>query len=536
MEKVSEHASNDLDDDFQNAKAFLLKTSLHSNLNIYDHLASVIKKVLEEKPQNVTELIEDLVRDEKRAKFCPNFDTIQNKEDESTEVSLARSQLVLFDHEGSPHENLIDPVMRDPERDEELEEAPLPDLMELANYFEQAGVGIGREESFRIFLALKILIDTQPIRTCRFWGKMFGVHTNYFVAEVEFFEGEDPEESSNEDNPPEQQDQNEATEDTVKEGELDVEEEDLPESEFKPPVVIPQEENRSGCNKKTYFVCNEPGHPWIRLPPVTPAQIVISRQIRKFFTGNLQAPVVCYPPFPGNEANYLRAQIARISATTHISPQGYYAFEEEEEEEDEAGGRDSFVVNQEFEGLTVNEMTDPSCSNWVHHVQYILPQGRCTWFNPTQKREEEELEEEEEDEEREEPDEPEPEQGPPLLTPLSEDTEVDGMPPWAAQKSSTLVPQYALAVMHSNLWPGAHAFAVERKFENIYVGWGQRFSAENYSPPPPPPPQEEFPSGPEITEAEDPSVEEEKALKAAQQEALEAAEMEEDDDDDEEDD
>ena len=41
-------------------------------------------------------------------------------------------------------------------------------------------------------------------------------------------------------------------------------------------------------------------------------------------------------------------------------------------------------------------------------------------------------------------------------------TEVDGMPPWTAQKSSTLVPQYSLAVMHSNLWPGAHTFAVER--------------------------------------------------------------------------
>ena len=79
-------------------------------------------------------------------------------------------------------------------------------------------------------------------------------------------------------------------------------------------------------------------------------------------------------------------------------------------------------------------------------------------------------------------------------------------------------------------------FLNSRKFENIYVGWGQKFSAENYSPPPPPPPQEEFPSGPEITEAEDPSVEEEKALKAAQQEAKDAGEMEEDDDDDEEDD
>ncbi|KAL9952056.1 hypothetical protein ACROYT_G039256 [Oculina patagonica] len=534
MDNTSESSSNDLDSDFQNAKAFLLKASLHSNLNVYDHLASVIRKVLEEKPANVADLIDDLVRDEKRAKFCPSFDTIQNKEDESTEVLLARSQLTLF--ERKPTEQELEPMMRDPEMEEDQEEAPLPDLMELANYFEQAGVGIGREETFRVFLALKLLIDTQPIRTCRFWGKIFGIHANYVIAEVEFFEGEDPEEPQDDDRQQEQQENIEAKTDIIKEGDFDVEEDDVPQTEFKPPPVIPKEDSRTGCNKKTYFVCNESGGPWVRLPPVTPAQIVVSRQIRKFFTGNLQAPVVSYPPFPGNEANYLRAQIARISATTNISPLGYYMFEEEEDEDEEGGARDSFVVNLEFEGLTVNEMTDPSCANWVHHVQYVLPQGRCTWFNPSQKREEEELEEEEEDEEREEPDEPEPEQGPPLLTPLSEDAEVDSMPPWTAQKSSTLVPQYSLAVMHSNLWPGAHAFAVERKFENIYVGWGQKFSAENYSPPPPPPPQEEFTSGPEITEAEDPSVEEEKALKAAQQEAMEAAEMEDEEDDDDEDD
>ena len=45
-----------------------------------------------------------------------------------------------------------------------------------------------------------------------------------------------------------------------------------------------------------------------------------------------------YPPFPGNEMNYLRAQIARISAGTQVSPAGYYMFEEEEEEEDEGEG------------------------------------------------------------------------------------------------------------------------------------------------------------------------------------------------------
>lgn len=49
--------------------------------------------------------------------------------------------------------------------------------------------------------------------------------------------------------------------------------------------------------------------------------------------------IVSYPPFPGNEANYLRALLARISASTIISPQGYYMFEEEEEEEDEGGLR-----------------------------------------------------------------------------------------------------------------------------------------------------------------------------------------------------
>lgn len=54
--------------------------------------------------------------------------------------------------------------------------------------------------------------------------------------------------------------------------------------------------------------------------------------------------VVSYPPFAGNEANYLRAQIARISATTHISPLGYYVFEEEEEEDDEGGGKNIFLV------------------------------------------------------------------------------------------------------------------------------------------------------------------------------------------------
>ena len=53
--------------------------------------------------------------------------------------------------------------------------------------------------------------------------------------------------------------------------------------------------------------------------------------MKKFLTGRLDSPIVSYPPFPGNEANYLRAQIARISAGTQISPIGFYRFDEEAE-------------------------------------------------------------------------------------------------------------------------------------------------------------------------------------------------------------
>jgi hypothetical protein len=53
--------------------------------------------------------------------------------------------------------------------------------------------------------------------------------------------------------------------------------------------------------------------------------------------------LVTFPPFPGTERNYLRAQIARISAATHVSPIGVFKFEEEGEEEEEAEGRILFV-------------------------------------------------------------------------------------------------------------------------------------------------------------------------------------------------
>lgn len=144
----------------------------------------------------------------------------------------------------------------------------------------------------------------------------------------------------------------------------------LPRSTYEPLPALPEEILGTGANKCVYYVCKEPGLPWVKLPSVSPAQITVARQIRKFFTGRLDNPVVSYPPFTGNEANYLRAQIARISAGTQVSPEGFYKPAEDEDYEE---ALNSVEVNPDFEGISVAELAE-SLSTWVHHVQHILQQ------------------------------------------------------------------------------------------------------------------------------------------------------------------
>ena len=88
----------------------------------------------------------------------------------------------------------------------------------------------------------------------------------------------------------------------------------------------------------------------------------------------------------------------------------------------------------------LSEYADGSMNNWSHHIQYILPQvrrerererentnydithlqGRCQWFNPVPKADDE-FDEDEEDEDKEQPEELEPETGPQILTAVAED-------------------------------------------------------------------------------------------------------------------
>lgn len=237
---------------------------------------------------------------------------------------LARAQSALLRHDTELPE------------EEDAGEQVVPNVVDTLQHFEGADVTLGRDEVFRIFLALKQLSEQQPLASANFWGKIFGTQANYIVAECSFREGEEPEQLQEDPN------EAEAPEEPADEQEEDAENEEgappkPPVSKFKPPPKMPVEPFGQGANKKVYFVCNEPGQPWTMLSLVTPEQIAVARTTQRLFTGRLDAPIVTYPKFPGAEAEFLRAQIARITAGTHVSPLGLFTFDEEEEDEDEDG-------------------------------------------------------------------------------------------------------------------------------------------------------------------------------------------------------
>ena len=69
----------------------------------------------------------------------------------------------------------------------------------------------------------------------------------------------------------------------------------------------------------------------MRLPEAQPHYIVGSRQVKKMFSGNLDAPVITYPFFAGKESDFLRATIARITSETVLNVKGYLSYTEEME-------------------------------------------------------------------------------------------------------------------------------------------------------------------------------------------------------------
>nr|CAI5852213.1 unnamed protein product [Callosobruchus analis] len=527
--------------EFLNAKAFLQMASSNTGDNLYDHLTEVLNKILAERPENIIDFFEEYSRKIKERRFKPMTDHLEDIYVPPGRYKLANKMMPLLRPLPPSEPSTVDP------EDLEMADMSKNDLLELLYFFEHCGVGLPRSEMFFIMLSMRKLIHTEPVSSIRFWGKIFGTLKDYIVLECELKEEEyikrnetyqlqqeeqAPPPETPKEMPPSDNEMAVALANIAKQQQMPgegggkfprplppapvIQHEELPEPPPEPAGV--------GVNKKVYYICNGPGYPWIQLPDMTPKQIRVARQIYKSFTGNLDEAICTYPEFPGTEKEYLRAQIGRISAGTHISPLGYYTFgtgmggegdEEDEEAEEGAGGesKTSFNVNPKYEPPQLKDLLDGSMSFWVHHGQYILPQGRTSWWNPNPMPEVgdeemgEELGEEEEDQgDKQKIERVEPETGPPLLTPLSEDATMEGIPPWSVRSTSNIIENFAIAVVRSNLWPGAYCFSTQGKnFQNVYLGFGLKYLPQNYSLLPLPPVQQEYPPGPEIMEIMDPT-------------------------------
>lgn len=101
---------------------------------------------------------------------------------------------------------------------------------------------------------------------------------------------------------------------------------------------------------------------------VTPATLIASRAIKKYFTGVLDASVTCFPPFPGVERELLRAQIARIVAATVLVPSGKLVIDEESEAVPKP-----LIAPEEYTPVEPAEMS--SGANWCHLYGGILGTG-----------------------------------------------------------------------------------------------------------------------------------------------------------------
>ncbi|KAJ3402872.1 Radial spoke head protein 4 A [Chytriomyces hyalinus] len=312
------------DVEFQLARSFLLQNSEKTEMNLYDHLTLTVMRVLETRPKNAIDAFEAISSEIKRSRFKAvdaASSIFKPVYDSAPGIETSKVQIQLF-NEDPPEDGL----------------GEIPDIMDLSNLWEWAGVSFGREETFMLFLSLRKLVAEKPLKSVRLWGKIHGLRGNYIITEGELKDGASDDDgdlvNGTGESAEEAEDSAAAAAEAETAEQVPVEDPTLPKAKNRVIPPLPKE-SRAGVNRYVYYVCSYPGAPWQRLPDVIPEKLQISRQIRKYFTGDLKQQIVSYPKFEATEAQYLRCQIARISAATVASPAGYYTFDPEDESEEE---------------------------------------------------------------------------------------------------------------------------------------------------------------------------------------------------------
>eukprot|EP00756_Hemistasia_phaeocysticola_P027629 Hpha_TRINITY_DN16127_c2_g4::TRINITY_DN16127_c2_g4_i1::g.5249::m.5249/K19756/RSPH4A; radial spoke head protein 4A len=530
-------------------------------------LTDVLAHIIKERPGDGLSLFESLAHFAREGKLVPD----SSPSPYLTDQPKPRSQLAdgyfadlqwaqrfaELVHPPKPKPKPRDPDAEGDEPEAEPEEEPeqqgeMSDTVMEQETFNTAAEGLREHVAYRLMVSLKRLLDKEPLKNVRFWGRIDGLvkppgggePRDYYIAEAEI----DPERVQ----APE--DEGGAAEE---EGEAPGK---PPETIFKTlntykapkaPVIKPEETNGPGVNKYKYYVTTSDDLcTWVQLPDVLPQHVLAARKIKKYFSGDLDAPVNCHPPFPGVEKNYLRAQIARISHACKVAPRGMYTVDAGDQEVDEdapkpqwifpPSGEWQVVPYQELppveapefddrlelpEGDERKELADEKgpvymmwgsgyqhdklmeTENWIHMEPPILQtQGRATEFKP-------EGEDEDAPPEGDEEEEPAPELKEPinpLCSQLSRDDPLHfgthskpKCQSWAIRKAHAQPTEMAKRtyLAQSLRWPGATCYATVEDNKagastaNLYIGDGLKGGAEAvYSPEVPGAMSTEFPT------------------------------------------
>jgi len=459
--------------EFDKVKSFLSKQVDDNGTSIYSHIAAISRKIVDEKLENAYDQFENLSLAVKESKLRVSGGNDMPKivvDEQERQQIQSNIDAILTAYGRKPEKKakaagVGDEEEEDDEEEKEEEEESV-DLKKCANILEHlqllswSGLCFENEEAIQLQHAFVRLVRTlgENIDHSRFWGKIQAMNSEYWIVEVKL--AEYPEAA--EDQPPKHEDPG------------------------------------KGANEFVYFVTtNIENGEWVRLKDVTPEQIKKSRQIHRLFTGDLSARVSGRVHFQWTEAELLRAQIARISASTVLAPTDYYQKPEEEDEENPF----TVELNEEF---AANEEGGGSQDAWVHSRGHLRLEGRLfKWVQPEKEDEDEDDGDGAEQEEKE-PTPEELEEEIPILQSIGsdqcsefsnggDDEESEASNVWSIRTLNERI-GYKVVVIANKLWSGAKTVYLSNsnQFVNIYVGNGIKYRPTYYTPTPPAAIQEEF--------------------------------------------
>lgn len=191
--------------DFEHAKSFL---SQHiEGQSVYEHLSSVIRKIINDKPQDAISLFENIslqVKQNENENLDSNkFDIAAANQQERQEMLDNLSALLQFYGKKMPKKKQKNEDDEEEEEEEEtednddepIEESKLANVLQDIQLLQWAGIVFtNKSEPFQLQQSITKFVKTksETIETSRFFGKIQGLFDDYWILECKLAEYPDP--------------------------------------------------------------------------------------------------------------------------------------------------------------------------------------------------------------------------------------------------------------------------------------------------------------------------------------------------------